>query len=188
LLGSVAGTIQDADTDTLVTYTFATPVTVPGTSFFVGDMTPAQSRLGELFYQGQDTTNSAPNKSWVAANSTGAPVDINNVGNNDFIGTIDSFGLPGNWTIRADAGGGGGDIVLEASVRRQQGRRVVALRWSPADDGGDVNVLRNGVVIGTTADDGTAQNNIHGQTGTFTYQVCETDSGDCSNEVTVTVR
>ena len=187
LLGSVAGTIQNADTDTLVTYTFTTPVTVPGTSFFVGDMTPAQSRLGELFYQGQDTTNSAPNKAWVAANSTGAPVDINNVGNNDFIGTIDSFGLPGDWTIRADASGGGGGIVLEANVRRQQGRRVVALNWSPAD-GGSINILRNGVVIGTTDDDGTDQDNIHGQTGAVTYQVCETDTGNCSNEVRIIIR
>ena len=31
------------------------------------------------------------------------------------------------------------------------------------------------------------QSKLGTQTGTFTYQVCETDSGDCSNEVTVTV-
>ena len=51
-----------------------------------------------------------------------------------------------------------------------------------------MNVLRNGAVVGTTADDGTAVDNLGTQTGTFTYQVCETDSGDCSNEVTVKSR
>ena len=83
--------------------------------------------------------------------------------------------------------GGGGDIVLEADVRRQQGARFVELTWSPAN-GGSVNVLLNGVVARTTDDDGRAQHKIGGQTGTFIYQVCETDTGNCSNEVRVRVR
>src|SRR5262249_15653877 len=74
---------------------------------------------------------------------------------------------------------GGGSITLSARVRRQGGKRVVALTWSPAN-GGDVNILRNGAVKFTTADDGSAQDNIHGNTGTVTYQVCETDTGTCS--------
>jgi len=61
------------------------------------------------------------------------------------------------------------------------------LTWSPAD-GGSVNVLRDGVVVRTTDDDGEAQHRLGTQTGTFTYQVCEADSGDCSNEVTARVR
>jgi len=81
----------------------------------------------------------------------------------------------------------GGNITLSAKVRRQGGKRVVALTWSPAN-GGDVNILRNGNVKFTTADDGAAQDNIHSQTGTVTYQVCETDTGNCSNVVTVIVR
>jgi len=81
-----------------------------------------------------------------------------------------------------------GGIVLDATVRRQQSNHVVALTWSPAD-GGSVNILRNGAVLhGPTDDDGSAQDNLKHRTGTFTYQVCETDTGDCSNEVTVTVR
>jgi hypothetical protein len=48
--------------------------------------------------------------------------------------------------------------------------------------------LRNGTVIGTTADDGQVQRNIHQHVGTDTYQVCETDTGTCSNTVTVTTR
>jgi hypothetical protein len=38
--------------------------------------------------------------------SDGSNVDINNPGNNDFLGLIDDFGLPGNWGIRGDTGNG----------------------------------------------------------------------------------
>ena len=46
-----------------------------------------------------DTTVSQV-RSWVAANSTGN-ADIVNLSNDDTIGTIDDFGLAGNWVIRA---------------------------------------------------------------------------------------
>ncbi len=80
--------------------------------------------------------------------------------------------------------GGGGGITLTADVVRRNGNRVVILTWSPAD-GGQVNIMKNGNVKGTTADDGNIQINVHQQTGTDFYQVCETDSGDCSNAVRV---
>ena len=83
-------------------------------------------------------------------------------------------------------GGGGEDIVLTARARTRNGNTTVSLKWDPAD-GGDINVLRNGTVVQTTPDDGSTRDNLHTMTGTFTYQVCETDSGDCSNEVDVTV-
>jgi hypothetical protein len=106
---------------------------------------------------------------------------------NEYYTVLSSF----NWHTRIgnfkfESCGGGGNIVLEARARRQGGKNFVALKWRPRD-GGSVNVLRNGVVVHTTADDGKAQDNLGTNTGTFTYQVCETDSGDCSNEVTVTV-
>jgi hypothetical protein len=41
---------------------------------------------------------------------------------------------------------------------------------------------------GRRPDNGNFQINIHQHTGTDTYQVCETDSGDCSNEVRVRIR
>lgn len=122
LLGQVAGTIQDAGTNTLVTYTFPTPVALPAgaTSFFVGDMTPSNSGP-QHFYQGIDQDSVFHRQSWVAAMSSGAPVDINMIGNNDFLGLIDDFGLPGNWLIRANAtgGGGGGDLTLDSAVSRK---------------------------------------------------------------------
>ena len=108
LLGSVAGTIQNEGTDTFVNYTFSPPVDVSAfTSFFVGDMTPANGGP-EHFFQGLDENGPLHMRSWIAANGDGSNVDINTIGNNDLIGTIDSFGLPGNWLIRADTGGGGG--------------------------------------------------------------------------------
>ena len=82
--------------------------------------------------------------------------------------------------------GGGGDITLTARARSQSGKTLVRLQWDPAD-GGTINVLRDGVIVQTTADDGLTKDNLRRMTGTFTYQVCETDSGDCSNEVEVTV-
>ena len=80
----------------------------------------------------------------------------------------------------------GGTIVLTADVVRQGGKRYVALTWSPAN-GGSMNVLRNGSVIGTTADDGSVRSKLGNRTGNITFQVCETDTGTCSNEVTVRV-
>jgi hypothetical protein len=77
-------------------------------------------------------------------------------------------------------------ITLDARVYRREGKRFVVLTWSPAD-GGSVDVLRDGSVIGTTDDDGAAKDTLGTQTGIFTYQVCETDSDDCSNEVRVRV-
>src|SRR5438067_5280739 len=106
LLGSVAGTIQNSGTDTFIDYTFSPPVDVSAfTSFFVGDMTPMNNGP-EHFFQGIDENNPLHRQSWIAAMSSGGPVDINNIGNNDTIGLIDDFGIPGNWLIRADTGGG----------------------------------------------------------------------------------
>ncbi|MDQ3197943.1 MAG: glycoside hydrolase [Verrucomicrobiota bacterium] len=87
---------------------------------------------------------------------------------------------------REAIGGGGGTITLETRLRQREGSSQVSLRWTPAD-GGNMNVLRNGAVVQTTADDGKTKDTLGTQTGTFTYQVCETDSGDCSNEVQVNV-
>jgi hypothetical protein len=102
-----------------------------------------------------------------------------------FTNTWDATGLKPDWAFNATFTGGGG-IVLHARVRAQGNKHQVQLVWAPAD-GGTVNILRNGAVVATVPDDGKAPSNLGTHTGTFTYQVCETDSGDCSNEVTVTV-
>ncbi len=84
-------------------------------------------------------------------------------------------------------GGGGGDISLMARPRAKNGQTIVSLRWTPSD-GGNMNILRDGVIVQTTADDGSGKDRIRNTTGTFSYQVCETDTGDCSNVVQVTVQ
>ncbi len=106
LLGSVSGTIQQNGTDTFITYTFSPAVTLPAgaTSFFIGDLTPANPV--EEFFQGIDENSVLHGQSWVVANGDGSNVDINNLGDNSLIGTIDSFGLPGNWLVRGDTGNG----------------------------------------------------------------------------------
>ena len=97
-----------------------------------------------------------------------------------------------NWRTRignfkfGTCGGSGGGIVLTATHRTQGRKSQVTLNWTPAD-GGNINVLQNGTVVQTTADDGNTKVNVRANTGSFTYQVCETDSGDCSNEVQVTL-
>ncbi|HEY2712584.1 MAG TPA: dockerin type I domain-containing protein [Chthoniobacterales bacterium] len=104
LLASVAGTIQSAGTDTFVVYTFSPPVDVSAySSFFIGDLTPMNNGP-ENFPQGLDENSTLQRRSWIAAMSDGSDVDINNPGNNDFLGLIDDFGLPGNWGIRGDTG------------------------------------------------------------------------------------
>ena len=82
---------------------------------------------------------------------------------------------------------GGGSITLTADVYRRQGERYVGLTWSPAN-GGSMNVFRNGTLIGSTPDDGATQSKIGNHGGEISYQVCETDTGDCSNVVTVRTR
>ena len=105
---------------------------------------------------------------------------------NEWVPTTSSVG----WVLRVGsfkiATGGGGEIVLQARVRAQGNKHQVQLKWSPAD-GGDMNILRNGDVVATVPDSGKANSNLGTHTGEFTYQVCETDTADCSNEVTVNV-
>ena len=76
---------------------------------------------------------------------------------------------------------------MTARARARGNKARVTLNWDPAD-GGNMNVLRNGAVVQTTPDDGSTQDQLRNASGmSFTYQVCETDSGDCSNEVQVNI-
>jgi hypothetical protein len=100
--------------------------------------------------------------------------------------TISNQSQQDAFTDSEATGAGGGGIVLDAEVQTKGDQRRVALTWSPAD-GGNVDVLRNGAIVATTADDGAFNSKLGTHTGTFTYQVCETPTGDCSNVVMVTV-
>jgi hypothetical protein len=177
LLTTASGVVSDQGTDTFITTSLSASIST--SNFFVGFLiTQGAGQFPAAF----DESSPINNRSYIAGGASG---NINNLNDNDLpVAPIESFGLFGNWLIRADAGTGT-NITLSAKVRRQGGNRFVVLNWSPAD-GGQVNVLRNGSVIGTTTDDGDFQKNIHQHTGTDTYQVCTTDTNSCSNTVTVT--
>ena len=120
----------------------------------------------------RDTLNSAAH--FISSTQCGTAGPPNNV-----------FGW-GRVDILAAVGSGTTTITLQARVKGQGTNHNVQLKWSPAD-GGRVSLTRNGSVIGNTTDDGAVTDKLGTQTGSFTYKVCETDSSDCSNEVTVTV-
>ncbi|MEO7724192.1 MAG: hypothetical protein ABIU29_05820, partial [Chthoniobacterales bacterium] len=102
--------------------------------------------------------------------------------------TVEVSGLVGNGVGPGPCdGGGGGEIKLSATFRHKHDNRLVALSWTPAD-GGTMDILRDGVVIRTVEDDGSAQDHLGtGRREVHVYQVCETDTGDCSNELKLKV-
>jgi len=181
LLTTAPGVISNQGTDTFIT-TDVTDTVITTPNFFVGFLvTHAAGQFPAAF----DESNPIFNRSFIAGDSVMG--NINNLNDNELpVAPIESFGLFGNWLIRADASGGGGGITLSARVRRQGSLRAVTLSWSPAD-GGDINILRDGAVVQTTADDGQARDKVFHHTGSISYQVCEPDTGTCSNTVTVNV-
>ena len=84
--------------------------------------------------------------------------------------------------------GGGVTITLEARGRVVNGFNVASLSWDGATSV-NVDVYRDGVVVATTANDGSYDDNT-GTTGRqrFTYKVCEAGTQTCSNQVTVRFR
>lgn len=80
--------------------------------------------------------------------------------------------------------GPAGDITLQATYRKVRGIRYVDLTWSGAT-GTNVSVKVNGSINTTTANDGEETINMARSSGTFTFQICETDDSACSNVVTL---
>ncbi len=76
------------------------------------------------------------------------------------------------------------DISLSATLRKVRGVRYVDFVWSGAT-GSQVNIKMNGAVHATVDNDGSETINFDRLSGTFVFQVCETDNSDCSNEVTL---
>lgn len=75
-------------------------------------------------------------------------------------------------------------ITLSARGYKVKGSPTVDLTWSGAT-GANVDILRNGALLVTTANDGAHTDRV-GKTGTFRYRVCEAGTTICSNEVSVT--
>lgn len=74
--------------------------------------------------------------------------------------------------------------ILSGSLSRK-GRLVVELSWSNAT-GSNVDIVRNGSIVWTTGNDGYYKDVSQGMTsGIYTYQVCETNSDNCSEPVSI---
>jgi subtilisin family serine protease len=166
-------------------YTFADGTSM-ATPHIAGAMALLWSAIPSLQNQ-IDPSRAALNNAAVHIASTqcgaaGPPNNVYGWGRVDILAAVTS-GTP---TPTPTATPTPGPITLTARPRTRQGQTQVNLRWSPAD-GGTMNVLRNNVIVQTTPDDGKTKDNLGTMTGTFTYQVCETDTGDCSNQVQVIV-
>jgi len=149
-----------------------------------GRVAPNPSNEVDVYDPGTDTwSTSVPPFSIARRNF---PTDTDGTSRIWLAGGYDSTGVPVS-SMEIFECTLGGDITLTATVKHKEGKTKVTLTWSPAD-GGDINVLRNGKIVHTTADDGIATNNAGTRTGTVTYQVCEPDTGVCSNVVEVTLR
>jgi hypothetical protein len=79
-----------------------------------------------------------------------------------------------------------GQITLTATGYKLRGIDTVDLVWSPVTSP-MIDIKRNGAVVTTVANSGRYTDST-GQRGkaTFTYQVCEAGTQNCSNQVTVT--
>ena len=154
----------------------------PGTYFL--NVTPQGDLSGRSF----DSTTSGTNcVGTPCGDNQNAFFDSNFFG--AFFASTADFGQPYDFSmgVNGTISGGGGGITLTATAKHKKGKTKVTLTWSPAD-GGDMNILRNGKIVHTTVDDGIATNSAGTRPGTVTYQVCEPDTGDCSNVVEVTLR
>ncbi len=87
--------------------------------------------------------------------------------------------------ITVEAAGVGGNITLTAALQGKMNKRTleqkVRLEWSGAP-GTNVDVKRGGIVIATTANDGTYTDSV--PSGAYAYEVCVVDN--CSNSESVT--
>ncbi|MCH9053227.1 MAG: SBBP repeat-containing protein [Proteobacteria bacterium] len=78
------------------------------------------------------------------------------------------------------------DFTLTANGYKVKGKQKADLEWCGAGST-NVDILRDGAGISTTANDGFYTDNIDQKGGgTYIYQICETGTAICSNEATVT--
>jgi len=99
----------------------------------------------------------------------------------------DSASNPGSdsVTVTVNPVGGGSDIVLDVAPTKRKGRHEPTLTWSGAV-GSQVEIYRDNNLVDTTDNDGQHVNVIGNKGGaTYTYVLCETEDGACSDPVAV---
>lgn len=77
-------------------------------------------------------------------------------------------------------------MTLSATASKTKSRNRIDLRWTGAGTA-SVLVLRDGVAVSTTANDGQHVDEVSGKNRTFRYQVRESGGSGMSNEVLVSV-
>lgn len=84
----------------------------------------------------------------------------------------------------SNSGGQSSPINLSTNTYKNKGLQKADLSWSGATSN-DVDVYRDGNVIRTTANDGAYTDNIDQRGGgSYLYQLCESGTATCSDEVT----
>jgi hypothetical protein len=104
LLTTASGVVSNQGTDTFIS-TDMPDTTITTSNFFVGFLiTQSAGQFPAAF---DETPPIFSNRSYIAGGAAGTG-DINDLNNNDLpVAPIESFGLVGNWLIRATAGGEG---------------------------------------------------------------------------------
>lgn len=97
LLASAQTTVANPNTD-VFTSVPVSPTQVSGTFFVAALMRDLE--LGAMFPASLDTTSPIPNRSWLQFTTPGNTLDASNLAG---IRTTESFGLDGNWQLRAEA-------------------------------------------------------------------------------------
>ncbi len=87
-------------------------------------------------------------------------------------------------TVSSSDDGGDTDVTLDVTAYKVRGTQYADLSWSGLASS-DVDIRRNGVVIDTTANNGTYTDSTGNKGGgSADYQVCETDMTTCTAVVT----
>jgi len=145
--------------------------------------TPIGSALVEIV-DGNLSDNTDPDGSYSISEVTPGVYDIR-ASADGFNSSTQGISVTGdtivNFTLQAITGS---DIILTALLRKERGIRFVDLSWSGAV-GTSVIVKVNDSDYATIGNDGYETFNFQRSSGTFTFQVCQTDGTTCSNIVTL---
>jgi PKD repeat protein/lysophospholipase L1-like esterase len=127
------------------------------------------------FADGTTSSNQHPDHAYAAAGSYLVDLTV-----------TDDDGATNTVTKNVTVSEGSSDVILSiTSASLTRGRLRVTLNWSGASTS-NVEIFRNGNSVWVTANDGSYQDSANKQAnGAYTYQVCETDGGACSNLETV---
>ena len=110
-LGGQTFTAQFNDMATFNVFTLTEPVAVDGPGDVLVGLVNRSGTAGYSDYPAAIDQTASQNRSWIGAYSTGNPQAVPPLPTDDLWGIVDSFGLPGNWTLRAMGSSAAGDVV-----------------------------------------------------------------------------